>query len=92
MFVHPYDLTIDPDKIGLILKYAHVVRERIPGLVSAFVAAVRGRTGPRASALTHVTTRCTQTPMSSGPNEVDLDPNSVHYSGQPFIAQTYGLH
>jgi len=25
-------------------------------------------------------------------NEVDLDPNSVHYSGQPFVAQAYDLH
>jgi hypothetical protein len=40
VFVHAYDLTIDPEKLGLILKYAHVVRERIPDLVLAFVAAV----------------------------------------------------
>ena len=45
VFVHAYDLTIDPDKLGLILKYAHVVRERIPGLVSAFVAAVADEQG-----------------------------------------------
>ncbi len=25
-------------------------------------------------------------------NEVDVDPNSVHYSGQPFVAQAYDLH
>jgi hypothetical protein len=45
VFVHAYDLTIDPEKLGLILKYAHVVRERIPGLVSAFVAAVADEQG-----------------------------------------------
>lgn len=45
VFVHAYDLTIDPEKLGLILKYAHVVRERIPSLVSAFVAAVADEQG-----------------------------------------------
>jgi hypothetical protein len=45
VFVHAYDLTIDPEKLGLILKYAHVVRERIPALVSAFVAAVADEQG-----------------------------------------------
>jgi len=45
VFVHAYDLTIDPEKLGLILKYAHVVRERMPGLVSAFVAAVADEQG-----------------------------------------------
>ena len=45
VFVHAYDLTIDPDKLSLILKYAHVVRDRIPGLVSAFVAAVADEQG-----------------------------------------------
>jgi hypothetical protein len=45
VFVHAYDLTVDPEKLGLILKYAHVVREQIPGLVSAFVAAVAGEQG-----------------------------------------------
>ena len=38
VFVHAYDLTIDPEKLGLLFEYAHVVRERLPGLVSAFVA------------------------------------------------------
>jgi len=45
VFVHAYDLTIDPEKLGLILKYAHVVRERIPDLVLAFVAAVADEQG-----------------------------------------------
>jgi hypothetical protein len=45
VFVHAYDLTIDPEKLGLILKYGYVVRERIPGLVSAFVAAVADEQG-----------------------------------------------
>jgi hypothetical protein len=45
VFVHAYDLTIDPEKLGLILKYAHVVRTQIPGLVSSFVAAVSDEQG-----------------------------------------------
>ena len=45
VFVHAYDLTIDPEKLSLILNYAHIVRERIPGLVSAFVAAVADEQG-----------------------------------------------
>lgn len=44
VFVHAYDLAIDPEKLGLILNYA-LVRERIPGLVSAFVAAVADEQG-----------------------------------------------
>jgi hypothetical protein len=45
VFVHAYDLTIDPEKLGLILKYARVVRDRIPGLVSAFIQAVADEQG-----------------------------------------------
>jgi hypothetical protein len=45
VFVHAYELTVDPEKLGLILKYARVVQERIPGLVSAFVAAVADEQG-----------------------------------------------
>ncbi len=45
VFVHAYDLTIDSEKLGLILKYAHVVRERMPGLVSAFLTAVAAEQG-----------------------------------------------
>jgi hypothetical protein len=45
VFVHAYDLTLDPEKLELILKYAHVVREWIPGLVSAFVASVADEQG-----------------------------------------------
>ena len=44
-FVHAYDLTIDPERLRLVLKHADVVRERIPGLVSAFVAAVADEQG-----------------------------------------------
>jgi len=43
--VHAYDLTIDPDRLRLVLKYAGVVRERMPGLVTAFVAAVADEQG-----------------------------------------------
>ena len=45
LFVHAYDLTIDPERLRLVLKHADVVRERIPGLVSAFVAAVADEQG-----------------------------------------------
>ena len=40
VFVHAYDLTLDPDKLALVLKYGRAVRERLPGLVEDFVAAV----------------------------------------------------
>ncbi len=45
VFVHAYDLTIDPETLGLILKYAHVVRDRMPGLVWGFLAAVAAEQG-----------------------------------------------
>ena len=45
LFVHAYDLTIDPERLRLVLKHADVVRERIPGLVSVFVAAVADEQG-----------------------------------------------
>lgn len=40
VFVHAYDLTIDPDKLALVLKYAHVVAERLPELVDQFLMTV----------------------------------------------------
>lgn len=40
VFVHAYDLMVDPEKLALVLKYARAVRERLPGLVADFVAAV----------------------------------------------------
>lgn len=45
VFVHAYDLSIDPEKLALILKYARVVRGQLPGLVPAFVAAVAHEQG-----------------------------------------------
>lgn len=45
VFVHAYDLSIDPEKLALILKYGHAVGEKLPILVSAFVAAVADEHG-----------------------------------------------
>ena len=40
VFVHACDLGIDPDKLALILKYGRTVADRLPALVTAFVATV----------------------------------------------------
>jgi hypothetical protein len=40
VFVHAYDLRLDPDKLSLLLKYAGQVAEQIVGLVEAFVCQV----------------------------------------------------
>lgn len=40
VFVHAYELTLDPDKLALLLKYARQVADRLPGLVEEFVTAV----------------------------------------------------
>ena len=45
VFVHAYDLTIDPEKLTLILKYGRFVRDRLPTLVSAFVASAADEQG-----------------------------------------------
>lgn len=45
VFVHAYDLVIDTEKLALILKYARIVQAALPGLVTAFVAAVADEQG-----------------------------------------------
>lgn len=40
VFVHAYELLLDPDKLALLLKYARQVADRLPGLVEEFVTAV----------------------------------------------------
>lgn len=40
VFVHAYDLSIDPEKLALILKYARAVRDRLVDVVATFVRAV----------------------------------------------------
>jgi hypothetical protein len=40
VFVHAYDLELDPEKLALLLKYARQVAERLPGVVDQFVASV----------------------------------------------------
>ncbi len=37
VFVHAYELELDPEKLGLLLKYARQVVDRLPGLVEEFV-------------------------------------------------------
>ena len=45
MFVHAYDLTIDPEKLALVLKHATHVRTGLPPAVDAFVTAVADEQG-----------------------------------------------
>lgn len=40
VFVHAYDLDLDPDKLALLLKYADLVAARFPALIDDFVASV----------------------------------------------------
>ena len=40
VFVHAYDLALDPEKLALLLKYARQVADRLPGLVNKFVETV----------------------------------------------------
>lgn len=40
VFVHAYELVLDPEKLALLLKYARRVVDRLPGLVEEFVARV----------------------------------------------------
>lgn len=45
VFVHAYDLTVDREKLMLILKYGQFVRDRLPVSVSTFLAAVADEQG-----------------------------------------------
>jgi hypothetical protein len=40
IFVHAYELELDPDKLALVLKYARQVADRLPGLVEDFIRQV----------------------------------------------------
>ncbi|HNQ88299.1 MAG TPA: hypothetical protein PKM73_06780 [Verrucomicrobiota bacterium] len=40
VFVHAYELQLDPDKLALLLKYARKVADRLPGSVEAFARKV----------------------------------------------------
>ena len=40
VFVHAYDLELDPEKLALVLKYARQVAEPLPKLIAAFVQEV----------------------------------------------------
>lgn len=37
VFVHAYELELDPDKLAILLKYACQVADHLPGLVGAFI-------------------------------------------------------
>ena len=53
VFVYAYELELDPEKLALLLKYAGVVAEKMPGLVEDFSRAVAQEQGlqePSASA------------------------------------------
>jgi hypothetical protein len=45
VFVHAYDLQLDPEKLALLLKYGRQVAERLQGLVEEFVASVARQQG-----------------------------------------------
>ena len=40
VFVHAYELELDPDKLSLLLKYARQVADRLPVLVEQFIRQV----------------------------------------------------
>ena len=40
VFVHAYELELDPEKLALVLKYARRVADRLPGVVEEFVRCV----------------------------------------------------
>jgi uncharacterized protein YutE (UPF0331/DUF86 family) len=40
VFVHAYDLQLDPEKLALLLKYARQVAEIFPALIEKFILAV----------------------------------------------------
>ena len=40
VFVHAYELVLDPEKLALLLKYARQVADRLPALVEEFVIRV----------------------------------------------------
>ena len=40
VFVHAYDLELDPEKLALLLKYAQIVANRLPDLIKEFVHTV----------------------------------------------------
>ncbi len=40
VFVHAYDLELDPEKLTLLMKYARQVTDALPGAVENFVATV----------------------------------------------------
>lgn len=42
VFVHAYDLQLDPEKLVLLLKYARQIAEAFPGLIEKFISAVAG--------------------------------------------------
>ena len=42
MFVHAYELELDPEKLALLLKYARSAADRLPALVEDFIRTVAG--------------------------------------------------
>lgn len=45
VFVHAYDLELDPEKLALVLKYGRLVADALPKLVVKFVLAVASEQG-----------------------------------------------
>ena len=45
VFVHAYDLELDPEKLALVLKYGRRVADVLPRLVATFVSEVAGEQG-----------------------------------------------
>ena len=51
VFVHAYDLELDPEKLALVLKYGRTVAEVLPRLVTGFVSEVAREQGLEAPRL-----------------------------------------
>ena len=45
VFVHAYDLDVDPEKLALVLKYGRRVADALPGLATSFVGTVAREQG-----------------------------------------------
>lgn len=45
VFVHAYELELDPEKLALLLKYAERVASKFPALTEAFVEDVKRQQG-----------------------------------------------
>ena len=45
VFVHAYDLKLDPDKLTLLLKYSRLIAGKLPGMLTDFIRSVATEQG-----------------------------------------------